>query len=158
MKLIGKGISFNDLSVGDKFVTYGRTITDTDITNFVNCVGMTELLFTNMEFVREQSPFKDGRPAPAALVYSVAEGLVIQSLLQGVGLAFLNMELNVEGPTLAGDTVHVEIEILEARQASKGARGLVRTLNKIVNQRGEAVITYNPLRMIKGGNSRSLST
>jgi len=26
----------------------------------------------------------------------------------------------------------------------------VRTMNKVVNQRGEVVMTYNPLRMMKG--------
>jgi acyl dehydratase len=40
--------------------------------------------------------------------------------------------------------------VIESRPASRGNRGLVRTLNKIVNQRGETVITYSPLRMMKG--------
>jgi acyl dehydratase len=60
------------------------------------------------------------------------------------------MELNVEGPVLEGDTIHVEIEVIEVRAASKGGRGLVRTRNRIVNQRGEAVIVYTPLRLMEG--------
>ena len=70
--------------------------------------------------------------------------------MQETGLAFLNMELNVAKPVLAGDTIHVECEVVEVRPTSKGNRGLVRTFNKIVNQRGEVVITYNPLRIMKG--------
>ena len=36
------------------------------------------------------------------------------------------------------------------RQTSKGNRGLVRTFNRVLNQNGEEVLTYNPLRMLKG--------
>ena len=48
-----------------------------------------------------------------------------------------------------GDTLHVECEVTEARLTSKGDRGLVRFANKVVNQRGETVLEYNPLRMLK---------
>ena len=40
--------------------------------------------------------------------------------------------------------------MVEARGTSKPGKGLMRTFNKIVNQRGEVVATYNPLRMVKG--------
>jgi acyl dehydratase len=50
---------------------------------------------------------------------------------------------------VVGDTIHVEVEVTEARLTSKGDRGLVRFANKVVNQRGETVIEYNPLRMLK---------
>ena len=92
----------------------------------------------------------DGSPAPAALVYSIAEGLTLNATGQGTGLAFLHMELNVEGPVLEGDTIHVEIEVTEVRPTRKAGRGLVRTRNRIVNQRGETVITYTPLRLMAG--------
>ena len=48
-----------------------------------------------------------------------------------------------------GDTLYVEIEVTELKPTSDGKRGLVRTRNTIVNQRGEAVIEYAPLRMQK---------
>ena len=50
---------------------------------------------------------------------------------------------------MEGDTSHVEAEVTEHRLASKGDRGLVRFANKVVNQRGEAVLEYNPLRLLK---------
>ena len=149
MKLVGEGFRWNDLAVGQCFRTFGRTITETDIVNFVTCVGMLESLFVDAEFRAKHSAIP-GRPAPAALVFSIAEGLVLNATGQGTGLAFLNMELNVERPVLEGDTIHVEIEITEVRAASKGGRGLVRTTNRIVNQRGETVIRYTPLRLMEG--------
>ena len=148
MQTLGLGFHWNDVAVGDRFRTIGRTVTEADIVNFVTCTGMTEVLFTDLEYLAAHAPDM-GRVAPAALVYAFAEGLLVQATLQHTGLAFLNMELDVKAPTRAGDTIHVECEVVEARPTSKN-RGLVRTANAIVNQRGETVITYNPLRIMAG--------
>ena len=148
METVGLGFCFEDLPVGRKFKTVGRTLQDADICNFINVIHMTEVLFTDMEFVRTTSDIK-GRLAPGSMVYCLAEGLLTQSTMQHTGYAFLNMELNVERPAFAGDTIHVECEVTEARLTSKGDRGLVRTANKVVNQKGDTVLAYNPLRMLK---------
>lgn len=149
METVGLGLHFEDLPVGRTFKTIGRTVTEADITNFVNCTGMVEVLFTNVEFLKQESDIK-GRPAPGALVYAFAEGLLTQATMQHTGLAFLHMELNIAGPVVAGDTIHVECEVIEARLSkSRPGRGLVRTRNRIVNQHGTVVQTYTPLRMVK---------
>jgi acyl dehydratase len=148
MRYVGLGLVWDELAVGDTFRTVGRTITETDIVSFVNTTGMTEVLFTDMEYLAAHAPMK-GRVAPAALVYGFAEGLLIQATMQYTGLAFLNMTLDVKGPSFAGDTVHVECEVVEITP-KRNDRALVRTFNRIVNQKGETVITYNPLRMMAG--------
>ncbi|MPY73596.1 MAG: acyl dehydratase [Alphaproteobacteria bacterium] len=149
METVGLGFFFEDLPVGRKFKTIGRTVTEADITNFINCTGMVEVLFTNIEFLESESDIK-GRVAPGSLVYSFAEGLLVQATMQHTGYAFLGMELKIEGPVFAGDTVHVECEVVEARLSqSRPGRGLVRTRNRIVKQDGTVAITYTPLRMIK---------
>jgi acyl dehydratase len=148
MDIVGLGLFYEDLPLGRKFRTVGRTITEVDIINFVNCTGMTEVLFTDIEFIRKESDIK-GRPAPGALVYSFAEGLLIQATMQHTGFAFLNMQLDVKGPTVAGDTIHVECEVIEARRSkSRSDRGLVRTRNIVVKQDGTAVLEYTPLRLV----------
>jgi acyl dehydratase len=154
MKLLGHGMYWQDMPVGAKFKTYGRTITETDIVNFISCTGLLEVLFTDMEFVREHSAIK-GRLAPGALIYALGEGLTMLGTIQGTGLAFLGMEMDVKGPTFAGDTIHVEIEVIEQRAASKGGRGLVRTRNSIINQKGETVLIYTPLRLMAGREEHS---
>jgi acyl dehydratase len=145
MQLIGVGLHYEELSPGMKFSTASRTITETDLVNFVNLTWLNEELFTNAE--RRGSAIT-GRVVPGALVYSFAEGLYTPAM-NFTGLAFLNAELDVKEPTFVGDTIHVEIEVSEMRLTSKGDRGLVRTLNNIVNQHGKTVIAYNPLRMVK---------
>jgi acyl dehydratase len=110
---------------------------------------MVEVLFTNAEFLESESDIR-GRVAPGSLVYSFAEGLLVQATMQHTGYAFLGMEMKIEGPVFAGDTVHVECEVIEARLSqSRPGRGLVRTRNRIVKQDGTVAITYTPLRMIK---------
>ena len=68
METLGIGLHFEDATLGRKFKTIGRTITEPDIVNFINCTGMTEVLFTNLEFLKSESDLK-GRPAPGALVF-----------------------------------------------------------------------------------------
>ena len=150
MKLLGMGPFWDDLSVGDRFRSAGRTLTETDLVNFVNLSWLTEELFTNTE--DRKSMAIEGRVVPAALVYACAEGLLLP-MIQGTGLAFLNATLDVKGPTFVGDTIHVECTVTEARMTAKGSRGLVRTENQVVNQNGETVLNYNPLRMMRGRDS-----
>jgi len=147
IELLGMGSFWDDLSVGDRFRSAGRTLTETDLVNFVNLSWLTEELFTNTEDRKTMAI--DGRVVPAALVYACAEGLLLP-LIQGTGLAFLNATLDVKGPTFVGDTIHVECRVCELRAASKGNRGLVRTENQVINQKGGTVLAYNPLRLIKG--------
>jgi acyl dehydratase len=153
METVGIGFYFEDLPVGRQFQTVGRTVTETDIVGFINAIGMTEVLFTNVEFLKHESDIK-GRVAPGSLVFCLAEGLLSQATMQKTGYAFLNMELDIKGPVFVGDTIHVECEVIEARRSqSRPNRGLVRTRNRIIKQDGTLVQVYTPLRMVKGRES-----
>src|SRR3954453_17366047 len=132
---VGRGFSFEDLRVGFRFRTHRRTIAESDVAAFVNLTWLTEELFTVED---DAARAIKGRPVPGALLYSFAEGLLLPTM-QDTGLAFLNATLDIKGPTVVGDTLHVECEVTEHRLASKGDRGLVRFANRVVNQRGEAV-------------------
>jgi acyl dehydratase len=143
--IVGRGFSFEDLRLGFRFRTHRRTIADADLSSFVNVSWLTEELFTVED---DAARAIKGRAVPAALVYAFAEGLLLPTM-QDTGLAFLNATLDVKGPTIVGDTIHVEAQVTEHRLTSKGDRGLVRFANKVVNQRGESVLEYNPLRLLK---------
>ena len=155
IETVGLGIHWEDLPVGRRFKTVGRTVTEADVVNFVSVTGMLEVLFTNTEFLKETSAIK-GRVAPGALVFTFVEGLLTQATMQGVGFAFLNMELDIKGPTFVGDTVHAECEVIECR-ASNGrpGLGLVRTRNRVFKQDGSEVMVYTPLRLVKGKNYKA---
>lgn len=148
METVGIGKYFEDLPLGLKFRTIGRTVTEADIINVINCTGMLEVLFTNTEYLKNESVIK-GRLVPAILVLGFAEGQLMQTVLQKTGLAFLDMEMKVLGPTFAGDTIHVEVEVIESRETKKPDRGLVRTRNSVFTQNGTKILEYTPLRMVK---------
>jgi len=149
METMGLGIPWDKLPVGRCFRTVGRTITESDLVGFIGTTGMLEVLFTDTS-AQENNAIR-GRLVPAALVYAFAEGLLIQSVLQGVGLAFIDMDLSVKAPTFVGDTIHVQVQVIESRESRKRpGTGLVRTRNTVVKQDGSTVLEYSPLRMLRG--------
>lgn len=149
IETLGLGLAWQDLPVGRRFRTVPRTITETDLVNFISCTGMLEVLFTSTQ--RDAQAAIEGRLVPAALLYAFAEGLLIQAMLQDVGLAFLNMELDVKAPTRVGDTIHVRCEVIENRESrSRPGTALVRTRNQVVRQDGVTALVYTPLRLLKG--------
>jgi acyl dehydratase len=143
--VVGRGFCFEDLPTGFRFRTHRRTIAEADLSAFVNLTWLTEELFTVAD---DSGRSIKGRAVPGALVYAFAEGLLLPTM-QDTGLAFLGATLEVRRPTVVGDTIHVEAEVIEHRLTSKGDRGLVRFANKVLNQCGEVVLEYNPLRLLK---------
>jgi acyl dehydratase len=144
--LLGTGFYFDELALGARFRSRSRTVTEADLVNFINLSWLNEELFTNAHDRGDMAIM--GRVVPGALVYAFAEGLVTPSM-QGTGLAFLNAELDISRPTFVGDTIHVECEVIEHRPTSKPGKGLVRTRNRVVDQHGETLLTYTPLRMMR---------
>jgi acyl dehydratase len=62
----------------------------------------------------------------------------------------LELEKKVLKPTLVGDTIHNEVEVVGIKPTSRGNRAVVTTVNNIVNQRGDIVIVYKAVRMMAG--------
>ena len=56
---------------------------------------MVETLFTDLTFGDHGGGPMGGRVAPAALVYTMTEGLLVQSTMQTTGLALLEVEKKV---------------------------------------------------------------
>jgi acyl dehydratase len=144
------GRTWEEMPQGMTFRTDARTITETDLISFITLCGFNEPLFWDAR--QSASAGYPGRLVPGALTYSLAEGLVIQThVLHGTGIAFMHAELDVRRPVVVGDTIEVVVEVMEVHAASKHGRGLVTTLNTVLNHRGEAVLVYSPLRLIRGG-------
>jgi acyl dehydratase len=146
--MLGLGLYFDDLSLGQRFRTIGRSIFEADLMTFIGVSGMQEVMFNNLEVIAADAP-GGRRFIPGLMALSIAEGLVLGPTLQKTGLAFLNMSMDIKGPVHIGDTIHVDLEVTELRRTSKGARGLVRTRNQVINQLGQTVIEYTPLRLMK---------
>jgi acyl dehydratase len=147
--VLERGLTFEEHSVGARYRTLARTVSETDIVNFVNLCGFTEPLFMDMEYVARESVF-GRRAAPGALTFALSEGLIMQTgLIHGTGMAFLGGEIRLAGPVLAGDTVHVEVEVVDKRETKKADRGIVTYVHRVLNQRGEVVVEARLQRMIR---------
>lgn len=147
--MIGQGLFFDECKVGATYKTLGRTVTETDIVNFVNLGGFVEPLFMDMEYVAKESVF-GRRAAPGVMTFALSEGLCMQTgLIHGTGMAWLGGEVKVVAPVLEGDTIYVEIEIVDKRETKKPDRGIVTYKHRVLNQRGEIVMELTLQRMIK---------
>ena len=143
------GSTYEEMVVGSRFRTADRTVTETDLVNFITLFGFNEPLFWDARHAATAG--YTGRLCPGALTYCMAEGLVLQThVLHGTGLAFMGMQLDVKKPVLVGDTIHAVVEVTESRPASSGARGVVTTRVTVYNQRDEEVLEYVPVRLIRG--------
>ena len=149
MQTLGLGFTYEQLSPGQKFRTLNRTITETDLVMFTGVTGMLEIIFTDHTFGAEKGTIQ-GRFVPAALTYSLIEGLLCQSMIQGTGLAMLELKKQVLAPVRVGDTIHAEVEVTSVRPTSKGNRGIVVSRIDVKNQKGEVVISYEATRMLAG--------
>ena len=145
--VLGHGFYWQDISVGQKFRTFRRTVTETDLVNFINTTGMLEAIFIEEGY--ELGAIK-GRPVPAALTYSLIEGFILQSMIQGTGLAMLELHKKILGPVVVGDTIGAEIEVTALRPTSKNNRAIVTSRIDVYNQRKEMVLTYTATRMLAG--------
>ncbi|WP_328437020.1 MaoC family dehydratase N-terminal domain-containing protein [Streptomyces sp. NBC_00444] len=147
--LLVRGLTYEEMPVGQIFRTARRTITETDLVNFVTWGGFTEPLFWDASHAADGG--YTGRLVPGGLTYCLAEGLVLQTnVLHGTGLAFLHMELSVKGPVYVGDTLYAVVETTDSRPSSKPGRGVVTSRISVRNQRDEEVLVYTPVRLIRG--------
>src|SRR4029077_8839249 len=147
--MLGRGLTFEEHSIGATYRTLARTVSETDIVNFVNQCGFTEPLFMDMEFVARESVFKR-RAAPGALTFALSEGLIMQTgLIHGTGMAWLGGELKIVAPVLEDDTIRVEVEVADKRETKKADRGIVTYKHRVLNQRDEVVLEATIQRMIR---------
>ena len=146
---LGQGYFWQELRVGQIFETFRRTVTETDLINFISVTGMVEAIFIDTTF---QDGAIAGRPVPGALTYTLIEGFILQSMIQGTGLAMLELTQFIHGPVVVGDTIGAQIEVTEIRPTSTGGRAVVSSRIRVTNQRGECVMTYTAKRLLAGRN------
>lgn len=127
---------FEDLKIGDRWVSRGRTITEADIVMFAAFSGDWYQLHTDKEWAA-QTPFGQ-RIAHGLLVLSVSSGF--WDLSGGTVQAFYGIDnLRFTGPTFIGDTIHAELEMVGKKEKGPD-RGVVSIKQEIKNQRGETVM------------------
>jgi acyl dehydratase len=139
---------FEDYSIDEVRTSRGRTITEADIVNFAGLSGDFVELHMNEEYARN-GPF-GRRIAHGALIFSISTGLMVQMTVnQEAIVAFRGVDqLRFVAPVFIGDTIHVVKKTID-KQTKDGVRGLVTFETTVLNQDGNAVLTYLDRLMVK---------
>jgi acyl dehydratase len=135
-----RGLWFEEFEVGQRIITSGRTITESDIVTFAGLSGDYNQIHTDAEF-SSKTPFGK-RVAHGLLVLSIASGLAMRTgVMEGTVIAF--REINnwkFSLPVFIGDTVFTELHIIETKRISRlGGGSLVIELS-VKNQHNEVAM------------------
>ena len=141
------GLYFEDFEVGRQFPTYGRTITEGDLSLFCSFAGYHVPLFIDEEYAKK-TPF-GGRIVPSAMIMTISTGMT-ESLFRTTMIALLALEGGrFLHPVKPGDTITTEVEVLDKRETSKPDRGIVIFRDHLLNQRDETVFQIDKTTLIK---------
>jgi acyl dehydratase len=144
---LGQGYVWQDLTVGQRLRTFARTVTETDLVNFIGVTGMLEAIFIEEGY---EGAAMAGRPVPGALTYALIEGFILQTMIQGTGLAMLELHQKILAPVCVGDTIEAQIEVTGIKPTSRSGRAVVDSRIDVFNQRGVLVMTYTATRLLAG--------
>src|SRR4051794_32895012 len=120
--LLARGKYWQELELGSRGRTLRRTVTETDLVNFISVTGMLEAIFIDAEYPHAAIP---GRVVPAALTHALIEGMLFQTIIQGTGLALLEVSLRACAPVRVGDSIWASVETRDVQATSKHGRAVV---------------------------------
>lgn len=138
----GTTLYFEDLNLGDRFVTSGRTLTESDIVTFAGLSGDFNSLHMDAEFAAQTPHGK--RIAHGLLVLAITSGLStrlpLMKLIEKAILGLAGLECKWFKPAFIGDTLHVVLEITGKEPGKKPGRGTFIMKRSAVNQHGDTVM------------------
>jgi len=138
---------FEDFQVGDRYPTYGRTITEGDLSLFCALVGYHVPLFIDEEYAK-QTPY-GGRIVPSAMIMAYSTGMT-EGLFRTTVLALIGVDRGrFLAPVRPGDTIRTEVEVIAKKETSDPSRGIVVFRDRVLNQRGEIVFEIDKTVLIQ---------
>ena len=135
------GYRYEDLFVGMRFRSPGRTITDADLMAFAGLTGDYSELHTSDVYA--QSSLFGRKVAHGMLGLAYAHGLMWARTgeLRETAIAFLGIDgWKFLGPVFVGDTIFVDYELAELRDSRSRPTQAIATFEvKVVKQDGSTV-------------------
>jgi len=129
---------YEDVEIGEEFVSQTRTITEADVVTFAALSDDWSELHVSQQFA-EQTQFKT-RVAHGLLGLAITEGLKLRAGAdEFAGVASLGWTWDFKKPIFLGDTIHVRWTVREKRKTKKPGRGIFYLQLQLINQRGEVV-------------------
>jgi acyl dehydratase len=128
---------YEDLEIGQRFVSRGRTITETDVLGFAGLSGDFHPLHTDAVYAAE-GPF-GSRIAHGLLTLAITTGLMAPPSPEAIKAFYGLDRVRFLRPVYLGDTIHFESEVAEVREPEKG-RSVVTLAVTVINQKAEPVL------------------
>lgn len=129
---------YEDIEVGARFRSRGRTITEADLVQWCALTGDWYVLHTDAHYAAG-TRFGE-RIAPGLLVLAYAAGLGIPPDAPAIVANYGTDALRFTAPTFIGDTLHLRAEVLEKTTREGGRDGLLRLQWNMHNQDGVLVM------------------
>jgi acyl dehydratase len=135
------GMWFEQLEIGLR-VRHAttRTVTETDNVLFTTMTMNPQPLHLDAEFA---ATTEFGKPLVNSMfTLALVVGLAVPELTLGTTVANLGFsKADFPAPVFAGDTIHVETVVMDARRSrSRPDNGIVTFEHRGINQRGETVV------------------
>lgn len=131
---------FDDLSVGETFVTQGRTFTSADGLLWAMYSGDMNPMHVDDDFAREYGIF-GGMFPPGLAIVGIASGLNERlGLFVGTGLAMTGQAIRYRTPVLPGDTIRVQLEVKSLTPHPRRPAGTAEFGYQIVKSDGTVCI------------------
>jgi len=130
---------YEDFAVGDRFVTTGRTITETDAVFWAMFTGDMSPGHVDDEFAKEFGLY-GGKFPPGLAAVAIASGLKERlGILSGTGLSVTEQTIRFKSPALIGDTIHAELTVQAVSPHPSQPRGRVTMRYEVLKADGTLV-------------------
>lgn len=147
---------YEELVVGEEFVSPTRTIAESDLYLFAGLTGDLTDFHISIEAARK-SVFPE-RPAHGLLLLGLANGLFLQiGVVHGTTMALTGVDWRFRAPAFIGDTIKLVISVERKQEVQNRERGLVFWHARLENQRGEILGDGHFVRFIKRRNGTNSS-
>jgi acyl dehydratase len=130
------GRLFDEFTVGQRFETPGRTITEADIVAFSGLTGDYNPVHTDETFAATTD--FGSRIAHGPMGIGIAFGLASRlDLIDGTVVALLGVTWDFKAPMRPGDTIRALIGVAGKRPVKNPSLGLIELAIELVSQRDE---------------------
>ncbi|WP_046245973.1 phenylacetic acid degradation bifunctional protein PaaZ [Hymenobacter terrenus] len=148
---------FEELEIGETYVTHKHTVTEADISNFANVSG--DNFYAHVDATSLEGTLFTGRVAHGYYILSKAAGMFVDPKKGPVLLNYGLDECRFTKPVYPGTTIGVTLTVKEKigqekRDTDDIAKGIVRWYVEITDQTGETVAVATILTMVKKKNQQ----
>jgi oxepin-CoA hydrolase/3-oxo-5,6-dehydrosuberyl-CoA semialdehyde dehydrogenase len=142
---------FEELRIGETWVTHGRTVTEADVVNFAGISG--DFFYAHMDDAAAKASLFERRVAHGYFVLSAAAGLFVDPAPGPVMANYGLDNLRFVKPVYPGDTIRARLTCKQktAKDTTDGQvpQGVVAWDVEVTNQNAEPVAVYTILTLVK---------